>query len=129
MKYLTLLFYPLVFAVASSTNTTTNGSTIYSITTEQWANLSSSLSPDAALHGPIDNSDYATKCNTLGSNAYAISDAANGICMHAHQCAYEFCLSPGNGYDFDLPLYVVDVRTEEDIVQVSLSFLKAFRKY
>ena len=126
-----LLFYFLA-GVASSTNTTnaadvtnTNTTTtissnnIYSISTEQWTNLSSSLSPSAALHGPIDNSDYATKCKTLGTDAYAISDAANGICMHAHQCAYEFCLSPDKGHNFDLPLYVVDVRTEEDIFEVN----------
>jgi len=71
-------------------------------------------SNDASLHGPISTSDYAQKCLTLGTDAYAISDAANGICMHSHDCAHEFCLKDQL---FDLPYYVVDVRTEEDITK------------
>ena len=50
-----------------------------------------------------------------GTNAYAITDAANGVCIHAHDCRYEFCTE---GQSYDLPSYTVDVRTDDDITAV-----------
>lgn len=89
---------------------------ISAIDQSKWDDLSSSLSAEASLHA-IQTSDYDNICRKLGTDAYAISDAANGICMHAHDCAYGFCLSKEGVYD--LPTYTVDVRTEEDISKVS----------
>lgn len=92
---------------------------ISAISKTEWDSLSSSLSTDASLHS-IQNSDYKT-CRSLGSDAYALSDGANGICMHSHDCAYEFCLRERGVYD--LPSYVIDARTEGDITKVSTRML------
>ena len=87
---------------------------IDSIDETEWTLLEQSLSPNANLYGPLSSNSYST-CLTLGTNAYAISDAANGLCMHSHECRYEFCTA---GQSFDLPSYTVDVRTPEDIAAV-----------
>ena len=91
------------------------------INNTEWTSLQDSLSDNAALHGPFDNADYETKCESLGTDAYAISDAADGLCMHSHACAYEFCRHDTGV--FDLPSYSVDVRTEDDISKVSVSLV------
>ena len=90
---------------------------ITAIDQSEWDNLSSSLSADASLQA-VQTSDYDSTCRKLGTDAYAISNAANGICMHSHDCAYAFCLSKESVYD--LPTYTVDVRTEEDISKVRM---------
>ena len=108
----------------TSTTSRTRKNSIVSITNDEWSALSDSLSNDASLHGPINDSDYDKKCRSLKTDAYAISAAANGICMHAHECAYEFCL-PEEDYGFDIPSYAVDVRTEDDISEVSLKLVES----
>mmetsp|Transcript_18542 Transcript_18542/g.21403 ORF Transcript_18542/g.21403 Transcript_18542/m.21403 type:complete len:684 (-) Transcript_18542:29-2080(-) len=82
-----------------------------------WSILEQLLSDEASLHA-ISNSEYST-CLSLGTDAYQISAAANGICMHAPDCSHEFCHP--DEFDYDLPSYTVDVRTEDDIAR-SLSF-------
>jgi hypothetical protein len=77
--------------------------------------LGNLLSADAVLHGPINPEEaYPADCENLGTDAYAISKAGNGICMHAHACAYEFC-RPMEGYDYDIPIYSLVAQSEEDI--------------
>jgi hypothetical protein len=88
---------------------------------ETWGSeLGDLLSSDAALHGPIPETAFATDCRTLGTNAYAISRGGNGICMHAFACEYEFCRD-GEGFESNLPRYVAEVKTADDI-QVALAF-------
>ena len=101
----------------TSASTRTRKNSIASIPNNEWTALSDSLSNDASLHGPVNDADYDDKCIPLKTDAYAISGAAHGICMHSNDCAYEFCL-PKEGYSFDLPSYAVDVRTEDDIIKV-----------
>ena len=107
LRYRSLLLV-LLFAPAPLASSTPSMS--------EWATLQSALSTNASLHGPIESSTYDTECKTLGTNAYAISAGGNGICMHAHDCSHEFCSPKSFGYD--LPSYVADVRTEEDISTV-----------
>ena len=82
------------------------------------------LSEDAALHGPMDPERFAADCETLGTDAYAISKAANGICMHAFACFAEFC-RPELGYSYNTPQYVVEAKTPEDISKAIL-FAKSY---
>ena len=70
---------------------------ISSIDEAQWIRLEQTLSPNASLHGPLSSNSY-TSCLAMGTDAYAISDAANGLCMHSHECRYEFC-TEGQSYD------------------------------
>lgn len=77
--------------------------------------LSSMLSSDAAFHGPFADNHSSDQCETLGSDAFAISKAGNGICMHAHAYQREFCRPQ---FAEDLPDYV-------DIQKV-LDFCKKF---
>ena len=81
---------------------------------ETWSQLGSQLS---VLHGPFADDAYNV-CETLGTNAFAISRANDGLCMHAHACQYEFCRV---GFETDLPAYVVEAKSQEDI-QVALAF-------
>eukprot|EP00957_Ditylum_brightwellii_P081253 6180885-Ditylum_brightwellii.AAC.1 len=81
-----------------------------------WSSLSSSLSSEAALHGPFGNSpETYSPCLSLGTDAYKISKENYGLCMHAHACQHEFC--EGN-FDYDLPSYTVEAKTESDIASV-----------
>lgn len=85
-----------------------------------WADeLGSTLSEDAALHGPFaDDNYYRANCEVLGMDAYAISRSGNGICMHSHACQYEFCRDT---YAKDLPGYTLEAKTPSDI-QAALEF-------
>lgn len=83
-----------------------------------WSNLQGLLSANASIHEVNSNSVYDTSCNTLGTNAYAISAAANGICMHSPDCAYEFCYPDLDHDNYDLPSYTFDVRTENDVASI-----------
>ena len=60
--------------------------------------LSDQLSTNAALHGPFPDGYYMDSCEGLGTDAFAISQAGSGICMHAHACKKEFCRPE---FDFD----------------------------
>lgn len=81
-----------------------------------WSSLASSLSSEAALHGPFDNSgDSYEPCLSLGIDAFKISKENYGICMHAHACQYDFC---DEQFGYDLPSYTVEAKTESDIVSV-----------
>jgi hypothetical protein len=88
---------------------------ITSIPSTEWSNFETSLSDAASLHGPLQDFSYVASCEILGTNAYLISDSANGLCMQAHDCAREFCSSDE---EFDLPSYVVEVKTEMDVAMV-----------
>lgn len=83
-------------------------------------NLSDKLSASAALHGPFPEGYYMDSCETLGTDAFAISQAGSGICMHAHACKREFCRSE---FDYDLPAFIVEAKQVSDI-QAALSFSK-----
>jgi hypothetical protein len=83
-----------------------------------WSLLQSLLSENASIHEISSNTAYSTSCETLGTNAYAISAAANGICMHAHDCAYEFCHPKESSDNYDLPSLTIDVRNEDDVSNV-----------
>lgn len=116
-----MIIYKRILAFIALTspniNVTASSGDISAITSTEWDALSSSLSTDASLHA-LQNSDYDI-CRGLGTDAYAISDAANGICMHSHDCAFEFCVKAEGVYD--LPSYSVDVRTEGDISKVRVT--------
>jgi FAD/FMN-containing dehydrogenase len=73
------------------------------------------------LHGPFGDSFYQDSCEGLGTDAFAISKAGDGICMHAHACEHAFCRDP---YPQDLPSYIVEAKAPED-VQVALAFARA----
>jgi hypothetical protein len=75
------------------------------------------------LHGPFPKNYYETECEGLGTNAYAISKAGNGICMHAHACKHEFCRDQ---YQRDLPAYIVEAKTTEDI-RKAINFAKTHK--
>ena len=86
-----------------------------------WTNdLGEVLSENAALHGPFPDGYYQVECESLGSNAYVISSAGHGICMHAHACQHEFCR---NDYPQDLPAYILEAKDESDI-QKALAFCR-----
>jgi hypothetical protein len=90
---------------------------------EIWTDeLSAMLSSEAALHGPFADTYYPDQCEVLGSDAYAISKAGSGICMHAHACQREFCRSQ---FPKDLPAYIVEAKEPADI-QKALSFGKSY---
>mmetsp|Transcript_2860 Transcript_2860/g.6726 ORF Transcript_2860/g.6726 Transcript_2860/m.6726 type:complete len:621 (-) Transcript_2860:68-1930(-) len=82
--------------------------------------LSDVLTANAALHGPFPEGYYMDSCEGLGSDAFAISRAGSGICMHAHACQREFCRKE---FDFDLPAYIVEAKQASDI-QAALNFSK-----
>jgi hypothetical protein len=92
---------------------------------ETWGSeLGDLLSSDAALHGPIPETAFATDCRTLGTNAYAISQGGNGICTHAFACEYEFCRD-GEGFQQNIPQFVAEVKTAQDI-QAALAFAQTY---
>jgi hypothetical protein len=86
--------------------------------------LGDRLSTNAALHGPISASKYTTECETLGMDAYAISKAGNGICMHFHECAAEFCAPELLSTVENLPLYVVEAKNPADVT-AAIQFARA----
>lgn len=77
-----------------------------------WAKFGESLSPNASLSGPIQPSTYGDECMNFGTDAYAISEGGDGMCMHTPACSHMFCMW---GEDHDLPSYIVDARSEADI--------------
>ncbi len=83
-----------------------------------WSKLQDRLSVNASIHQINSNSMYKTECETLGTDAYAISAAGNGICMHAHDCAYQYCHPDSKRDNFDLPSLTIDVRIENDVAEV-----------
>ncbi|CAJ1939514.1 unnamed protein product [Cylindrotheca closterium] len=82
--------------------------------------LGEMLTANAALHGPFPAGYYMDSCESLGTNAFAISQAGSGICMHAHACKREFCRPE---FGMDLPAYIVEAKQASDI-QAALSFSK-----
>jgi len=88
---------------------------------ETWTeDLADTLSETAALHGPFPDGYYKEECEGLGANAYVISSAGHGICMHAHACQHEFCREQ---YSQDLPAYILEAKEETDI-QKALKFCR-----
>lgn len=82
-----------------------------------WTALESTLSPDAALHGPFANTDVTYKpCTQLGTDAFAISKQNDGLCMHSHDCSHQFCL-PAK-FDSALPEYTLEAKVESDVVNL-----------
>lgn len=80
----------------------------------QGQELESNLSQDAALHGPFANTDNTySPCEKLGTNAFAISQENDGLCMHSHDCSHQFCLPEQFGPA--LPAYTLEARVESDV--------------
>lgn len=82
-----------------------------------WSILENLLSANASIFRTSAES-YQSSCETLGTNAYAISAGGQGICMHSHACQYEFCHANTERSNFDIPLISIDVRTESDVSNV-----------
>jgi len=90
---------------------------------DTWTDLSNGLSSSASLHGPMDVTvaSYNEACLVGSStNPLEIMEEGNGICQQTHSCLYEFC-DPWNGYGFDLPAYIAEVKTVDDVI-ASLKF-------
>lgn len=86
---------------------------------QNWVDeLAQMLSPDASIHTVASTSMYQQSCETLGTDAYAISAAGNGICMHSHDCAFKVCHPDSKKNNFNLPAHTIDVRTESDVSAV-----------
>jgi hypothetical protein len=121
-----LLLLAFLLAVPSSAYNTPDCPTWPSLDT--WSSdLASMLSTEAALHGPIPNTAFAADCLSHGTDAYAISRAGNGICMHSYSCAYEFCrpdVFADKEMHYDLPEYVVEAKVTAD-VQAAMVFAAA----
>jgi hypothetical protein len=83
-----------------------------------WSDLESALSQTsggAALHGPFSNTDKTySPCEDLGTNAFAISQNNNGLCMHSHDCSHQFCARELFGSA--LPSFSVEAKVESDVV-------------
>lgn len=95
-------------------------------TLDEWEEeIATKLSDDAALHGPYPEASslryFKDECEKLGTNAYAISKAGDGICMQAFACSHEFCRP--NRYSEDLPYFILEAKTPSDI-QEGLKFAK-----
>jgi hypothetical protein len=90
---------------------------------ETWQDeLASLVSEGAALHGPFPTDFYEDECEGLGTGAFAISKAGNGICMHTHACEHLFCCLK---FPQDLPAYLLEAKAEGD-VQAALAFARAY---
>ena len=101
--------------------------------TGAWLDLSRSLSTFAELYGPFQPSDYNDQCTEEGkvdpTNPLEVAFAGEGICMQYPSCSNKFCLGPSSSAaaaadaDADaartsnLPAYVLEAQTEEDIIK------------
>ena len=101
--------------------------------TGEWLDLSRSLSTFAELYGPFRPSDYNDQCTEEGkvdpTNPLEVASAGEGICMQYPSCSNKFCLGPplplpssaaaaaDAATTSNLPAYVLEAQTEEDIVK------------
>jgi len=113
-----ILFFP--GATAERSLTGSSDGDVSAIPISEWNTLGNSLSSNASLYGPLPTSSFERNCMLDGTNsdAYAISRAGQGLCMHLFDCAYQFCIkdsATSGGGVYDLPSYTVEAKTEDDV--------------
>lgn len=83
-------------------------------TEAQWDSLAATLEGKLT---PLNTSSYDI-CYAQGTNAYGISAAGNGVCMHAHNCRSAFC--DGQSAQ-DTAAYSAEMKSVSDI-QTAVDF-------